>query len=94
MADEGQSRVFAWTSTDQATHHSEDETMSRGVQEAATFPKPIAINPNQNKRLFLLKRPELPPSHRKLSSEVLSTPSARRKFKKCGFEACVSDARC
>lgn len=49
MADEGQSRVFAWTSTDQATHHSEDETMSRGVQEAATFPKPIAINPNQNK---------------------------------------------
>lgn len=46
---ESESRFLAWGTTEPPINDHEDEPMTREVQEAAAFPRPIAINPNQNR---------------------------------------------
>lgn len=46
---EGHQTDFSWTSRGQPPSEQEDESMTQEVQEAAAFPRPIAINPDQNK---------------------------------------------
>ena len=46
---EGRRRVLSWNSRGQVRNPEEDESMSQEVQEAAAFPRPIAINPDRNK---------------------------------------------
>jgi hypothetical protein len=49
VMEESETGFLPWTTTDQPTMNHEDQPIDQEVQDAAAFPRAIAINPNQNR---------------------------------------------
>jgi hypothetical protein len=76
---EGESRFLSWTTPDQPTIDHEDEIMIREAQEAAAFPRPIAINPNQHKSTVFVEETGTAAKSQKAKQRSAFNPTRKKE---------------